>query len=1721
MPYADRNRDRIDCLFNWNEKDRLLLLPGARYRRDDHGRDIVSLPLSWGSCLALRGMFGAELRLGQTLGEWAAEHRRSVVAPGMALRSMTEPVETENLTEYHDMLEMTRTGLKPFQAVGVKWMQTVGSGVLGDEMGSGKTVQSLSFLDRVDDALPALVIVPNSVKRHWKNLSATWAARAVPYVVDGTATARRKTLKAASADPDALVIINLESVRSFSRLAPYGSIRLRRCQECDRKHGDEIKASQCEVHEKELNQIPFRAVFLDEAHRIGNPDSKQTRAVWQVMNGPSVRYRWGLSGTVQSDHFGTLWPVLHAILPDDFPVKSRAVDRYCLTREMPIGPPQIIGLNPATREELFGILDPHFRRMVKAVTSPQLPPVLREVREVELPPKMMKVYNEVASSLFGDLGGGDLIITHSNLTKADRLQRLASSAVEVEKTDPDDVMTWKVRMKDPAPKIDALMEILEDGNYLTGPGPGVAVSAVHKDLIRLVSGRLTDLKVGHGIVTGDYTTAERDVALARFQNGDDRVLLFTVAAGSEGLDMTAADTLVNLQRPWSMIKAVQTEGRVHRIGSEVHDTVRIIDLLTVGTIEEEQVNRLAQKLARLEEINRDTANVPQNEQDPDLVAEAEALLNGDIMTIPSDPYGRTPLETIRTEWPDARTPEQVAEIERRKADPVGTALESLKDVKPYVPYDLEAHPDTASVHDPLLVQLADARLAKTADVPAERMECPDARTPVEVPAPSGIGSGETSARITSIDAPERMITIVEAPETPAPAIRPERMECPCCTKDTKINADGTIRYHFAAQPEYQLGPDSRRCKAVGEQWTWTPDTPKLSIDVRPSTPDVPETAMAAPLPAEQPLLGYVCRVPAGPTGCGSVVELTANGRARSHLDPQGKKCDGGSDHPIKVLKDGTRIDMKDQPEIEMCVRCGEPLPHEHEDTPLGARPVEEVDLPSAYARPGEPGFPETGLLIHSTPSATVGLVVTDGVVTDGPPYAQKWAVGETKGSIEDRSGDTTWIPDRPEIPHVHSFDYGNTDDDRTCKTCECGISEPRGRRLLITGSRTWGTDTDAQGNLTPAAIQEWEWLREKIEYAYREHPDTVLVSGACPKGADFLAEHVWTSLGGTVERHPADWDGKGKRAGFIRNMDMAWLGADLCMAFIKNGSRGASHMVDEAARAGIVCLVMKEDGTMYVLNDPEPVEAQEHAIDVRARQAEPSPAAVALEEDMTAEDHEWQTGPEDMARMPVETRAIAEARPYCQICTHSITPWVGHFNPDGTAGSVVWVCEPEVRGILNGDGHECRAHECQPDVQSTTAAAAKLTADAQVAALAEQNGTGHLYTDPTGVEWVHPGPREGCQAPDCLLPARAVPVVLHVPQVPYADASILGQDFLPTGAAAEALAAEGPLPDQVVSATKINDWQQCKRKWWLRWYRQLDADSDLTDVRNTGIRIHEALAAWYVPEGEEKLDPRDVLRQAIKRDWNETLRRKQIVTGSDQYSILAKKWESVAVLERAMVEGYMEWIEETGADAGFTVVGSELEVAVNMTDPATGMTVQARGVVDAKIRRDVDGVRLFIDHKSVGDFERATRFLKMRNQMLHYHLIEWLSAGPGETRCDGALYNMLRRVKRTEKAKPPFFQRKEVMHTELQLRAYRARLLGEARSMARAEKLLEAGVPHHMAVPPSPSDDCHWKCDFAAVCPMFDDGSRAEDMLQAVYHQGDPWQRYDLLGSDPTPDRSI
>jgi hypothetical protein len=118
-------------------------------------------------------------------------------------------------------------------------------------------------------------------------------------------------------------------------------------------------------------------------------------------------------------------------------------------------------------------------------------------------------------------------------------------------------------------------------------------------------------------------------------------------------------------------------------------------------------------------------------------------------------------------------------------------------------------------------------------------------------------------------------------------------------------------------------------------------------------------------------------------------------------------------------------------------------------------------------------------------------------------------------------------------------------------------------RILITGSRTW-TDkvTIAQ------AIRE-AWL-----VAGRPYGVVVVHGGA--RGADYIAGVYAKRLGFDVEVHEADWVTFGKRAGYLRNADMVDAGADVCLAFIRNESAGATMCADLAQKAGIPTHVWRE-----------------------------------------------------------------------------------------------------------------------------------------------------------------------------------------------------------------------------------------------------------------------------------------------------------------------------------------------------------------------------------------------------------------------------------------------------------------------------------------------------------------------------------------------------------------
>lgn len=582
-------------------------IPGQRW---DPERRVFTAPRSWAVWCALRGVFEERVEVGERYREVLEAEYGGRVKPCLDLRLLTAVAEDSSVPG--------DGRLYPFQRAGVAFLALAERALLGDEVGTGKTVQTIMALRRLHsyghDVFPAVCIVPNSTKGQWAQHWEEWWPEARVEVVDGHSGKRRKSLET-EAD---VYVLHWQAVRLHSRLAPYGGIRLLRCGE--HRGGDpDLKESRCQVHDRELNHLPIRSVVVDEAHRMKDATSQQTRAVWAVQRGRQVRYRFSLTGTPVADHPGDLWPIMHGLVPEEYPTRESYEKRYCLSAWSPFGGLNIVGINPAHRDEFFAFFDARFRRMPKALVVPFLPPVVHERRDSFMSPKQARAYREMEEDLMTRDEQGRLIVALGSLARNTRLVQFASAMAEVNEE-------GNVRLSDSphSPKLDVLEEILEDA------AKPVVVCAEHRQLIELASVRLERRGIPHHCLVGGLTSDQRTRMLLDLDEGKVRVLLFTMSAGGEGVNMTAADTIVRLQRSWSMLTNVQALGRVHRIGSEQHSSITVVDVVTPDTVEERQFEVYRDKLRRLEEIARDRLTLRDAARLSELEAEESAILGGTI-----------------------------------------------------------------------------------------------------------------------------------------------------------------------------------------------------------------------------------------------------------------------------------------------------------------------------------------------------------------------------------------------------------------------------------------------------------------------------------------------------------------------------------------------------------------------------------------------------------------------------------------------------------------------------------------------------------------------------------------------------------------------------------------------------------------------------------------------------------------------------------------------------------------------------------------------------------------------------------------------------------------------------------------------------------------------------------------------------------------------------------
>lgn len=124
-------------------------------------------------------------------------------------------------------------------------------------------------------------------------------------------------------------------------------------------------------------------------------------------------------------------------------------------------------------------------------------------------------------------------------------------------------------------------------------------------------------------------------------------------------------------------------------------------------------------------------------------------------------------------------------------------------------------------------------------------------------------------------------------------------------------------------------------------------------------------------------------------------------------------------------------------------------------------------------------------------------------------------------------------------------------------------------KILVCGSRTW-TDSARIYDVLKAVTFVWEMTIGPVKII---HGDA--------QGADRIAAHCARRLGIEVEAFPADWKTHARRAGYLRNVQMADQHPSLVIAFQKNNSRGTQMMIDIAFKERAI--------NVMLFRDPEPL----------------------------------------------------------------------------------------------------------------------------------------------------------------------------------------------------------------------------------------------------------------------------------------------------------------------------------------------------------------------------------------------------------------------------------------------------------------------------------------------------------------------------------------------------
>lgn len=292
----------------------------------------------------------------------------------------------------------------------------------------------------------------------------------------------------------------------------------------------------------------------------------------------------------------------------------------------------------------------------------------------------------------------------------------------------------------------------------------------------------------------------------------------------------------------------------------------------------------------------------------------------------------------------------------------------------------------------------------------------------------------------------------------------------------------------------------------------------------------------------------------------------------------------------------------------------------------------------------------------------------------------------------------------------------------------------------------------------------------------------------------------------------------------------------------------------------------------------------------------------------------------------------------------------------------------------------------------------------------------------------------------------------------------------------------------------MKEFMEDKRKWMLNSiFGFKKRDESPVGPLALGSRVHSSLEYLYT-NGDGLLE--EYARLA------ETDREVFMDSPDGFWTDKVDAFNSEVELGRIMLEGYQEWAEEEGLDADITVEAVEKTVSAPIKDGK----VILMGKQDLTIVDHMDDSRVIRDFKTALNMSDYDKMASIDPQLPFYQYVETL-ADPS-AKLDGGQFVVLRKVKRTARSKPPFYQVWRTRANAHALESMALKVDGLADEMLSTRDRILAGEDHRRVAPSNPTRDTSWKNPYYNLYPMMDDGSDYIRMLKDLYVQDNPLARY-------------